>query len=110
DYFAAASLAQLDLQANQSQAAEERFKSLLARDPGNARAMVAMAGFAYAAGNEQEYLSWLEKAARADPQLLAARAWLVKYWLDKNDTGKALVYAQKAVKAEPDNPQALEIL
>jgi len=111
DFFpAAANLAQLDLQANNPAAARKRFETLLQHDANNTQAMLALAQLSARAGQEKDYLSWLERAARAAPDALQPRLLLADYYLRKNDFAKALVLAREARTAHPLDPAALDML
>ncbi len=111
DFFpAVANLAQMDLDEKNYPAAKKRIQSFLDKNRGNATAMLAMADIARKESSEKEYLAWLEKAASANTRDLAPRVLLVRYWLAKNNSGKALAYAREAATSHPANAQALGLL
>ncbi|MES2405955.1 MAG: XrtA/PEP-CTERM system TPR-repeat protein PrsT [Pseudomonadota bacterium] len=111
DFFpAAANLAQLDLQSNNPAAARKRFETLLQHDAKNTQAMLALAQLSARAGQEKDYLSWLERAAKTAPDALQPHLLLTDYYLRKNDSSKALLLAREARTAHPDNPAALDML
>ncbi len=111
DFFpAVANLAQLDLQANDPAAARRRFETLLQHDANNTQAMLALAQLSARTGQEKDYLSWLERAARTAPDALQPRLLLADYYLRKNDFSNALVQAREARTAHPGNPAALDML
>ena len=102
DFFpAAANLAQLDLQANNPAAARKRFETLLQHDANNTQSMLALAQLSARAGQEKDYLSWLERAAKSAPDAVQPRLLLADYYLRKNDFSKALVQAREARTANP---------
>lgn len=107
---ASASLAQLDLREDKPAAARARFTRLLEADRNNLRAMMALAEIAAATKQEKDYVSWLEKAAKAHPQALAPASTLVRYHLIKKQPRKALALAGELVSAQPDDVQALNLL
>ncbi|HEY2986144.1 MAG TPA: XrtA/PEP-CTERM system TPR-repeat protein PrsT [Candidatus Binatia bacterium] len=111
DYIEAAmNLAQLDLLEKNPDAARRRLQGVLDKDKNNVQAMIALAGVAAAARQDAEYVSWLERAAKADPSAVRPRLLLTNYYLKKNDLRKALEMAAAAQSADPKNPQALDLL
>src|SRR5207237_9210917 len=76
----------------------------------NVQAMIGLAGVARATGEEAEYVDWLETAAQSGAPGMRARLLLANYHLQKKDVGKALAAARDAVSAEPNNPDALDLL
>lgn len=110
-YFpAAATLAQLDLLEKKPDNARKRFERILEKDKNNLQAMMALAELAAFQKQEQEYISWLEKAAKAHPQAITPQAMLVRHYLMRNESGKALALANEVVNEYPDNPVALDLL
>ncbi|HUW29129.1 MAG TPA: XrtA/PEP-CTERM system TPR-repeat protein PrsT [Sulfuriferula sp.] len=111
DFFpAAANLAQLDLQAKNPAAARKRFESILNADKNNLQAMMALAELASISKQEKDYVGWLEKAVKSHPEAIPPRTALTRYYLTKNEPQKALALANDAVNANPDNPDALNLL
>jgi len=111
-YFpAAAQLAALDLSDRKPAEAQKRFENLLAVDPSNVRALLALAGLRARAGApKQEVLALVERAVQAQPAAPAPRASLVELHLRTNDSRAALVAAQDAVAAWPENVELLDLL
>lgn len=107
---ASASLAHLDMLGNQPDAARSRFTKLLKADKNNLRAMMALAEIAAITKQETDYVSWLEKAAKAHPQTIAPNSTLVRYYLIKKQPRKALAIAGSMVSARTDDVQALNLL
>lgn len=107
---AALNLAQLDLRDNNPSAARKRFELILTNNKNNAQAMLGLAGLAAGMGKEQEYLDWVEKAAKVNPPALQPRVLLTKYYLEKNQAQKALGIAREAQTAFPNQPAAIELL
>lgn len=107
---AAASLAQLDLRNQKPDAARKRFERILQTDKTNLQAMMALAELAARRRQEKEAIEWLEKATKLHPQALPPHAGLASYYLSKKAFPKALVVANTAVNANPDNPEALALL
>ena len=111
DFFpAAANLAQLDLQDKNPAAARKRFETLLQHDANNSQAMLALAQLSAQAGQEKDYLSWLDRAAKAAPEAVQPRLLQADYYLRKNDPAKALVLARESRIANPNNPAVLDML
>jgi putative PEP-CTERM system TPR-repeat lipoprotein len=109
-YPAAANLAQLDMRDKKPQAARSRFDGILAADKNNASAMVAIAELERAAGREKEYVAWLDKATRADAKAIKPRTLLAQYYVGKNEAPRALSIAREAQTANPNDPEALNLL
>ena len=110
-YFpAAANLARLDLQENKPQLAQRRFEQILKLDKNNTAAMVALADLAAVQKNEKEYVSWLNKTIELNPKALEAYNKLIQYHLRLKQNQKALALAQDALKANPDNVIAMNLL
>jgi putative PEP-CTERM system TPR-repeat lipoprotein len=107
---AALNLAQLDLQDKKPAAARQRFEQILANDKNNVQALLGLAGLAAGSGNEQEYIGYVEKAVQIKPPALQPRILLIKYYLNKNQTQKALALARETQSSFPRHPAALEQL
>src|SRR5512139_933080 len=111
DYFSAArNLAQLDLAQNKPADARKRYEAILAKDNRNVRAMVALAQLASREGKADEYLSWLNKAAKADPKAIQPRQLLARHYIEQKQGEKALALAREAMAANADSPAALSLL
>jgi putative PEP-CTERM system TPR-repeat lipoprotein len=96
---AAAELARLDLKANDPKAARGRFEAVLAKDPRNSRALIALAGMAATQKDEAAYLDHLTRAKQANPKDPAAYELLALHWLQRQDPAKALVEAKAGLDA-----------
>jgi putative PEP-CTERM system TPR-repeat lipoprotein len=96
---AAANLARLDLQENDPAAARRRFEAILAKDPRNARAHIALARLALADKNERAFLDHLAKARQADAKDPTAYYLLPRHWLGKRDVAKAMAEARAGLDA-----------
>jgi len=111
DFIAAAiSLAQLDLIDKNLPSARKRFESVLAKDPNNMMAMLAMSDLAKLENKDSEYISWLERAAKAHPEAMKPNEQLVRHYLARKENGKAMAIAREVFKANPGNPEALNLL
>ncbi|MEK6662403.1 MAG: XrtA/PEP-CTERM system TPR-repeat protein PrsT [Pseudomonadota bacterium] len=107
---AAARLAMMDLQEKNIPAARGRYQSILDKDSKSIPAMVGLAELAALEKKEQEYLSWLERAAKVSPAAFVPRAMMAKYYLDKNALQNALTVAREALAGRPDSQEALDLL
>lgn len=110
-YIAATiNLAQMDLDDNNVTAAHKRFEDVLANDKNNQQAMVSLALLARRAGQEHDYETWLEKAAKTSTAAIKPRLMLAHYYLEKKDVQRALATAREAQAAKPDDLEALDVL
>ncbi|MGC3985969.1 MAG: PEP-CTERM system TPR-repeat protein PrsT [Pseudorhodoferax sp.] len=105
-----AGLAALDLADKKPEQARKRFEDLLAREPKNARAMLALAEtYARQPGNHtKEIGDLLARAVQAEPTEVAPRVMLVDHLLRQQDTKQAVSVAQAGVAALPDNAVMLD--
>ncbi len=100
DYFPAASnLALLDMTDKDHKAARSRFEQLLKHAPAESRAWLALAALDARENNEAGYLKNLEQAKKANSKNPQAHALLTRYWLGKQDGGKALAAARDGLTA-----------
>lgn len=108
---AAASLAALDLADKKPDEARKRFDSILAADPKNIQAMLALAELRAAnGGTPDEVAGLINKAVAANPGEVAPRLALIQYYLNIKDFKKAMASANDAIAALPDKPEILDAL
>lgn len=108
---AAASLATLDLADKKPEDARKRFDNVLAVDPKNIQALLALAELrANSGGSADEVSGLIGKAISANPEEIAPRLALIQYHLQAKDQKKALTAANEAVAALPDKPELLDAL
>lgn len=108
---AAASLAALDLADKKPEEARKRFEAVLAADPKNIQATLALAEIrANNGGTPDEVAGLINKAVTANPTEIAPRLALIQYWMQQKDNKKALAAANDAVAASPDKPEVLDAL
>lgn len=107
---AALRLATMDVRDKNFPAARSRYKAILNKDNKSVAAMVGLAELAALEKKEQEYLGWLENAAKVSPTAFVPRAMMAHYYLGKNAPQKALNVAREAVAARPESPDALNLL
>ena len=111
-YFpAVASLAGLDVADKRPDDAKKRFEAVLAKDPKNGQAMLALADIAARSGAaKDEVAKLIGNAVAANPTEVAPRLLLIDFYLRKQDFKTALSEAQNAVVALPNSPEVLEAL
>ena len=111
-YFpAVANLAGLDMADKRPDDAKKRFEAVLAKDPKNGQAMLALADIAAKSGAPKEEIAKLiSNAVAANPTEVAPHLLQIDFYLRKQDFKGALSAAQSAVVALPDNPDVLEAL
>lgn len=108
---AVAALAALDLAEGRADAARKRFEGLVKADPRNARATLALAELdARAGAPEAVILARLREAIKADPAWPGARLALVNRLLGSGEAQDAVVAAQDAAAALPENLAILDAL
>jgi putative PEP-CTERM system TPR-repeat lipoprotein len=111
NYFPSiASLATVDLAEKKPEQARKRFEELLAREPKNSRAMLALAEMQarQPGDNKKQVSDLLTRAIAAEPTEVAPRVMLVDYLLQQNDATQALSIAQTGIGVLPDNPMMLD--
>jgi putative PEP-CTERM system TPR-repeat lipoprotein len=111
-YIAAAyNLAQLDLVQRNADGARKGYERILAKDPRNEQALLAIATvLAVTRAPAAEIRAALERAINANPSAVRPRVALINYYAQQHDAKDALAAAQAANNAIPNNPQLLELL
>ncbi len=108
---AIASLVQMDIADRKFEQAMKRFDPVLAADPKNVMALLAIAGLrADAGGSKKEVLGLLQNAMRLNPTEPAARILVIDAQLRSNDPKGALSTSQDGVAALPENAELREAL
>ncbi|PWT84701.1 MAG: PEP-CTERM system TPR-repeat protein PrsT [Proteobacteria bacterium] len=112
NYFnAARNLAILDMRNGQIEAAKQRYESVLAKDPKNEQALLALVGFLEMnRAPAEDVEKAIDRAIEANPASPDPRIVKVGYWLQHNDPKKAVATAQQAQATLPQNPRVLEVL
>jgi len=110
DYYpAAASLANLDLADKKPEAAKQRLEQLVAKDPKNMQALLALADLrAKLGGKTEDVVDLIGKAISSNPVEILPRLVLINYYLGIKATEKALSAAQDALSVFPDRPEILD--
>ena len=110
-YPAAANLARMDLAQKKPDDAKKRFEAVLAKDPKNTQALLALAKLrAGQGGSTDEVAAMISKAVAANPNDEASRLALIDHYLRNKSPGKAVTAAQDAIAALPNRPQLMEAL
>lgn len=109
-YFpSAAALARLDLAEQKPAQAAGRFETLLAKDPKNVQALLALAELRDREGKgSAEVTDLIKRAVSAAPTDAMPRVAMIAYALRQKDGKGAVAAAQEALQALPDRPEVLD--
>lgn len=108
---AAMALANIDAAENKPADAKRRFETMLAKDPKNWRALIALAEARARNGDsESEVLTPLQEAVNSHPTVAEPLLALVEYHLRAGAHDQALAAAQKGMAVVPDTPTLLDAL
>ncbi|MBY0342055.1 MAG: PEP-CTERM system TPR-repeat protein PrsT [Rhodocyclaceae bacterium] len=109
-YFpSAAALARLDLAEQKPAQAAARFETLLAKDPKNVQALLALAELRDREGKgSAEVTDLIKRAVSAAPTDAMPRVAMIAYALRQKDGKGAVAAAQEALQALPDRPEVLD--
>ena len=107
---AATALAQMDLIAKKPDDARKRYESVLAKEPKNVQALLAIAELQARSGAKpDEIAAQIGKAIAAAPSEAAPRLALIGLHVRSKDNQKALTAVQEALAAIPDRPELLDV-
>ncbi len=111
-YFPAAErLSRLDLADKKPEDAKKRMEAVLAKDPKQTQALLALAVMrARAGGSSDEVVGLIGKAIDANPTDATPRLELIAYYLRSKEMKKAVAAGHDAQAAIPDRPEILEAL
>jgi putative PEP-CTERM system TPR-repeat lipoprotein len=111
-YFpAAASLATLEVRDKKPEEARKHFDKLLAADPKNVQALLAIAELrAQAGASKEEIAGLLSNAIKLNPTAVGPRLLLVELGLRSKDNKAALTAAQDGVAVLPESIELLDAL
>jgi putative PEP-CTERM system TPR-repeat lipoprotein len=108
---AVVALALLDVNDNKPELAQKRFEVVIAANPRNVDALLALAGLRErAGGSKADVVALLVQAVNLHPTETAPRQALITRRLTDKDLRQALSDAQAAVAAIPDSLELLETL
>jgi putative PEP-CTERM system TPR-repeat lipoprotein len=112
DYLPAVSnVAQLDRLEKKPDTARKRYEAILEKEPNNEQALLGLAGLLQSLGSDpKEIESVFKKAVAANAQSVSARVALVTFYLRRGDSRQALLAAQEADAALPNDPRTIELL
>lgn len=109
-YFpAAASLANMDMVDKKPEDAKKRLEGVVAKDPKNVPALLALAELrAKAGGKPDEVVALINKAVAANPDEPTPRLALIGFYLSAKEAKKAVAAAQDALGILPVSPEILD--
>jgi putative PEP-CTERM system TPR-repeat lipoprotein len=108
---AAVSLAYLDLGDGKPAEARRRFELLVEKNPKNEQALLGLADMQARTGaSPADVSATLMRAVAANPQSVSARLALIRQYLGSKDVKSALVAAQEASAAIPNDASILALL
>ena len=106
---AVVALAAIDMVEKKPEAAKQRFKALLERDPKNAAALLALAEVAQRTqAPKDEVQRYLKAAVEADPQSVMARLALIDLLVNQGEVRGALAIANAAAVVLPNSIEILD--
>lgn len=106
----ATALAQLDLLAKKPDDARKRYEAVLAKEPKNVQALLALAELQARTGAKPEDVATqIGKAIAAAPNEAAPRLALIGLHVRNKDYKKALTAVQEALAAIPERPELLDV-
>ena len=103
-------MAQLELMAGDTAAAEARYRKVLSYDEDNLKALLALAALAESDGQVEKTAQWLKQAHELHPEAIQPALLLVQQYLQQGDTTRALDLAKAVAVAHPREPTALKVL
>ncbi|MDR2788657.1 MAG: PEP-CTERM system TPR-repeat protein PrsT [Candidatus Accumulibacter sp.] len=111
DYFpAVANLARIDMAEKKPDEAKQRFRDVLARNPGSSFALLSLAELvARTGGKKEEVVALIDKAVAANPTDVAPHLALINFYLGARDLAKAVAAASTALSVLPDNPDVMDV-
>ena len=108
---AIANLARLDIAEKKPADARKRFEAVIAKDPKNEQALLALADvMARTGAPPAEIVATLQRAVTANPQSVASRLALIGFHLHAKDSKAALSAAQDAAATLPTEPRIIGAL
>ncbi len=108
---AAANLASLDLRDNKPEDAKKRYDSVLAKDPKNYQAYIALARHAARYGGKKEdIIGYLQKGKANNPGAIPPVMALATYMIDNNNAKDAITVLQESLQQNLEKPELLDLL
>ena len=110
-FAAAANLASLDMRENKPEEAKRRYEALLAKDPKNSQALIAIASLnARLGGSKEASLEYLRRAKAASPGAITAVLALANFYMENKQPRDAIPVIQEGLTANPNRLELLDIL
>jgi putative PEP-CTERM system TPR-repeat lipoprotein len=103
------SLARLELQERNADAARKRLQAVLDGDPKNLAAQLGMAAAARIDGDAKQASEWIRRVATDHADSLQAMLAVAQFYLGNRDYGQAVQAAGDAVKLAPESAAALNL-
>lgn len=107
---ARASLADMAIEAGDTDTARKQLSELLANEPNNTRAMLTLADVEVRAGQPDAAAALLTKAVAVDPNVLQPRLVLANFQLAQNQPKAAETTLNDALRIAPDNIEVMTLL
>ncbi len=108
---AAANLASLDLRDNKPADAKARYEGIIAKDPKNYQAYIALARHAARyGGTKDQIVGYLQKAKTNNPGLVQPALALASYYIDSGSPKDAVPILQETLQQNPDRADVLDLL
>lgn len=108
---AAVSLATIDLNDKKPEAARKRFDAIVAAEPGNVQALLAIAKIrAIEGAGSEDMIRLLDNAVQVSPTAPEPRLLLINHYLDSRNFKSAMTAAQEATVALPNDADLLDAL
>ncbi len=101
-------LAQLMLSSGRTEAGRQELMRVLETDRNDIRSMTALAQLAARAGKSEEQISWLKRAAGAQPLALEPRVALMQTYVSVGQPNRAITEARGIERDFANNARALE--
>ncbi len=100
-------LAKLNINANDTAAAEAQYLQVLERNQTDINAMIGLANLAEQTGRANEAFDWLERAWKTSQNSLPVGLKLAGMYIERNDVFKAMAVTKNLYTNYPDNPAVL---
>lgn len=106
----AINLAKMDLSENKPDDAKKHLTDLLAHDPKNSDALLALANIEFFEGHPDAGSRWIDTASKENPQLLIPKILQIRYLLQRGEAQRAANLAREVDAANPRSPEVLTLL
>ena len=103
-------LARLDMMDERAEQARKRLRQAYEINPKSVPVLVALAQFEFRGNRAEAGAKYLQAARVADPASVEPRVLLAQYHLSRSDFASAATLASEALRIEPDDARALNVL